>query len=149
MQPYATKLDLTTRFGELEICSLEDPDNTGAPDVAISDQSLVDATEECNSYVGVRFSFPLPTVPEPLVRACCDIARFRLYKDRPTEEVKYRYERTIKWLEQVASGKAVLVFQPSLTEAEKEELKGASVAIGTTYQGGVFGSEITDKMLSL
>lgn len=149
MQAYANRQDLTTRFAELEICSLEDPDNIGAPDVAISDAALMDATEECNTYVGVRFSFPLPSVPEPLVRACCDIARFRLYKDRPTEEVKYRYERTIKWLEQIASGKAVLVFEPNLTEAQKEELKGASVAVGTTYNGGVFGSDTMNKMLEL
>lgn len=146
---YAVRTNLVGRFGESEVASLEDPDNTGTPVAAISNSALSDASEEIDTYIGVKFSLPLPSVPEPLVRACCDVARFRMYKDRPTEEVKYRYERTIKWLEQIAAGKAVLVFNPPLTEQQIEDVKGPGVAIGTTYTQGVFSSDVLDKMPTL
>ena len=143
---YANRDNFVSRFGEGEIVPLEDFDNTGFPNEAASLLALSDATEEINTYIGVRYKLPLPNVPEPVVRACCDIARYRLYKDRPTEEVKYRYERTIKWLEQVGTGKAVLNFVPALTEVQQEQIKGPSVAIGTTYNAGVFNSSVFDSM---
>lgn len=56
--------------------------------------------------MAVRYTVPLPSVPAPLKVAVCDIARFRLYKDRPTDEVKYRYEQAVKWLKALARGEA-------------------------------------------
>jgi len=145
MTSYANRLNLVSRFGETEIALLEDPDNTTS-NQAISALALQDASEELDTYLGVKYSLPLPSVPEPIIRACCDIARYRLYKDRPTEEIKYRYERTITWLEQIASGKAVLIFIPALTPEEVDGIKGPSVAIGTTYNQGVFSNTALDKM---
>lgn len=143
---YANRTDLARRFGEQEIASLEDPDNTGSGDVRVSAEALDDATEEVNSYVAVRYALPLPTVPAPLSRACCDVARFRLYKDRPTEEVKYRYERTIKWLEQLAAGKVLLTFEPALTPAEVEDLTKPALPVGVKYTGGVFSDDVLGLM---
>lgn len=146
MAAYADRSGLTDRFGESEIALLEDPDNAGFPNELLSAKALSDASEEINSYIAVRYSLPLPSTPDPVIRACCDIARFRLYKDRPTDEVKYRYEQTVEWLRQIAVGKAVLVFSIPLTEQQKEEIKGPSVSIGTTYNMGVFSNNILDKM---
>lgn len=143
---YANRTDLARRFGEQEIASLEDPDNTGSGDVRVSTEALDDATEEVNSYVAVRYALPLPTVPAPLSRACCDVARFRLYKDRPTEEVKYRYERTIKWLEQLAAGKVLLTFEPALTPTQVEDLTKPATPVGVKYTGGVFNDGVMDLM---
>lgn len=143
---YANRTDLARRFGEQEIASLEDPDNTGSGDVRVSTEALDDATEEVNSYVAVRYALPLPTVPAPLSRACCDVARFRLYKDRPTEEVKYRYERTIKWLEQLAAGKVLLTFEPALTPTQVEDLTKPATPVGVKYTGGVFNDDVMGLM---
>jgi phage gp36-like protein len=144
---YAARADLVKRFGEQEIASLEDPDNTGAPSAAVSQEALEDATEEVNSYVAVRYGLPLPSVPAPLSRAVCDVARFRLYKDRPTEEVKYRYERTVKWLEQLAAGKVLLTFDPALTPAQTEELTKPATPVSAHYSGGAFSDDTLGKMV--
>lgn len=144
---YANRTDLVRRFGEQEIASLEDPDNTGSVDARVSTEALDDATEEANSYVAVRYVLPLPTTPAPLSRACCDIARFRLYKDRPTEEVKYRYERAVKWLEQLAAGKVLLTFDPVLTPTQVEDLTKPATPVGAHYSGGIFSDATLDKMV--
>jgi phage gp36-like protein len=143
---YANRTDLARRFGEQEIASLEDPDNTGSVDARVSAEALDDATEEVNSYVAVRYALPLPTVPAPLSRACADVARFRMYKDRPTAEVKYRYERTIKWLEQLAAGKVLLTFEPALTPTEVENLTKPTLPVGVKYTGGVFSDDVLGLM---
>jgi len=145
MSAYASRADMVQRFGEQETASLEDPSNIGVPDAAVTAEALEDATEELNSYVAVRYSVPLPQIPAPLVRACCDVARFRLYKDRPTEEITYRYERTIKWLEQLALGKVLLTFDPALSPEQIEDLTKPSTPVSAKYTGGVF----SDATLSL
>ena len=145
---YATRADLVARFGEQEIASLEDPDNTGAG-LRISSDALSDATEEINSYVAVRYSVPLASVPAPLSRACCDVARFRLYKDRPTEEVKYRYERTIKWLEQLAAGKVSLTFTAPLPPDQAAQASIPAAPVSMVDTGGVFGDDVLKYMVDV
>lgn len=146
---YATRSDMTLRYGEAEIASLEDADNTGAGNEEVTARALLDAQEEADSYVAVRYSTPLPSVPAPLARATCDIARFRLYKDRPTEEVKYRYERSVKWLEQLAAGKVLLTFIPTLTSAQAAEITMPVSPVSAHYAEGVFSDAALDKMVSL
>ena len=140
---YATRAELVKRFGELEISSLEDQDGAGSPVPAVSEAALLDATQEADSYVAVRYPLPLPTVPTPLVVAVCDIARYRLYKDRPTEQVTYRYEAALKWLEKLAAGKVTIAFEPAVAPVE---IPRAPVAIGTQYTGGVFSAEVMARM---
>lgn len=143
---YADRDALVRRFGEQEISSLEDPDGTGHSSSVISDEALQDASQEVDSYVAVKYTVPLPTVPAPLSRACCDIARFRLYKDRPTDEVKYRYERAIKWLEQLAAGKVLLTFTPALTPVQEDELTNPATPVGLEYPGDVFSDDVLSGM---
>lgn len=146
MAAFATRADLVRRFGEQEIASLEDPDNTGSADAKVSAEALDDASEEANSYVAVRYVLPLPNVPAPLSRTCCDIARYRLYKDRPTEEVKYRYENAIKWLKDLAAGKVLLTFDPALTPPQVEDLTKPALPTGAKYDGGVFNDATMGMM---
>lgn len=140
---YATRTELVARFGEPEIASLEDLSGTGTSVPGVSLAALEDATQEANSYLAVRYPLPLPTVPTPLVVAVCDIARYRLYKDRPTEQVKYRYEAALKWLEKLAAGKVTIPFAPDVSPVE---IPRAPVAIGTQYTGGVFSAEVMARM---
>lgn len=146
---YATRQSMVQRYGEAEIASLEDPDNTGTNDEAVTALALTDATEEVDSYVAVRYTLPLVSIPAPLSRATCDVARYRLYKDRPTEEVKYRYERSIKWLEQLAAGKVLLTFAPALTATQTEELTAPVTPTAARYDGRVFSDEVLDKMVDM
>lgn len=143
---YATRADLVKRFGALEIEALEDPDNTGAPATSITTEALKDASDVISSYVSVRYKPPLPSIPAPLRLAACDVARFQLYKDRPTDQVTYRYEKTIKWLEQLSAGKVFLEFDPALTDDQIDAIAKPATPVGAVQTLGVFG-DATFKMM--
>lgn len=105
---YATTQDLIDSFSEEELTQLTDRDNNGAWDADVVDAALVAADEEINSYIGSRYTLPLASVPGPLRRRACDIARYFLYKDRPTGTVKDNYDAAMAWLRQVRAGDADL-----------------------------------------
>jgi phage gp36-like protein len=46
---------------------------------------------------------PLPTVPAVLTRITCDIARYRLWEDRASDEVRRRYDDAVKLLTHISS----------------------------------------------
>lgn len=144
---YATKNDLEARFGEGEIQQLE-----AMQTVANSiEEALQDASEEIDSYIAVRYNIPLPETPSTLRRIACNIARYRLYFQQPTEEIENRYKAEIDFLKRVADGKAVLNVlnaQNEVTE-EKPVNSPTTMPIGTTYRGGVFGDAVLSMMPSI
>lgn len=144
---YATKSDLVVRFGgELEQLLMMLPSVTAVED------AIQDATEEINGHIGGRYSLPLPNVPSNLKRMACDIARYRLYFQQPTEEVRKRYEDAISFLKRVAENKAHLQIQSEESDEiiDDEPTKKPSILpIGSTYRGGVFGDDILSKMPSI
>ena len=105
---YATKQDLIDRFGETELAQLTDRASGAAIVDAVLDRALADADAEINSYISVNHVLPLSPVPANLVRVAGDVARYYLYEDRVTEQVKARYDDAIAFLKNVASGKASL-----------------------------------------
>lgn len=114
--------------------------------------ALQDATEEINGYIGGRYSLPLPNVPSNLNRIACDIARYRLYFEQPTEHVTKLYDDAIAFLKRVQDKKADL----QIIDQESKEIineqpqnKPSTVPIGTTYTGGVFGDSTLNKMPSM
>lgn len=141
---YATEPDLVARFGnELEQLKRVLPSPTAVED------AIQDATEEINGHIGGRYSLPLPNVPSNLKRMACDIARYRLYFQQPTEEVRQRYEDAIAFLKRVADNKAHLQIQEEATNQiieDEPSKKPSTMPIGTTYRGGVFGDDILGKM---
>lgn len=138
---YASRIDLESRFSAEEVSNLELVVGPGG--VA---RALQDAAEEADSYVAVRYTIPLPSVPAPLRVAVCDIARFRLYKDRPTEEVKYRYEQAVKWLVALSVGKTALVFSPALSVDEEEAIVSPVTPVAGTIRTGVFNDDLLQAM---
>lgn len=100
---YATVLDLTGRFGEREIEELVASD-TGAPDMARAEKALADGAAEIDAYLDGRYVLPLANVPAVLPRLNCDIARYRLWDDQASEEVRARYEDAVRFLRAVAGG---------------------------------------------
>lgn len=141
---YATEADLVARFGE-EISNLK----LMVSNPTFVDDAIQDATEEINGHIGGRYPLPLPNVPSNLKRMACDIARYRLYFQQPTEEVRKRYEDAIAFLKRVADNKAHLQIQlPETNEIVDDQPKNkpSTAPIGTSYTGGVFGDDTLNKM---
>jgi len=144
---YATRNDLEARFGEGELQQLEMMQTAGNS----LEEALQDASEEIDSYIAVRYVLPLPSTPSTLKRIACNIARYRLYFQQPTEEVENRYKAEIDFLKRIADGKATLNILNPQNEVSEEQPKNkpSTMPIGTTYTGGVFGDSILDKMPSI
>lgn len=144
---YATRNDLEARFGEGEIQGLESMQTVSNS----IEEALQDAAEEIDSYIAIRYVMPLPSTPSTLKRIACNIARYRLYFQSPTEEVENRYKAEIDFLKRIADGKATLNIlnpQNEVTE-EKPARAPATMPIGTTYRGGIFGDDVLNMMPSI
>ncbi|ABE45643.1 gp436 family protein [Polaromonas sp. JS666] len=106
---YAVKQDMIDRFAQSELIQLTDRTGSAiAVDDAVLAQALLDADAEIDGYLMGRYALPLASVPRILIGACCDVARYRLYDDRATEQVTKRYDDAIKFLKLVADGKVSL-----------------------------------------
>lgn len=102
---YATVQDMVDRFRETEMTQISDP--TGAADGMDGDaieRAIADASAEIDTYLVSRYTLPLATVPRVLINVCCDVARYRLYEDRATEQVSKRYDDAIKLLTKLSTG---------------------------------------------
>lgn len=144
---YATRNDLEARFGEGELQQLEMMQTVGNS----IEEALQDASEEIDSYIAVKYVLPLPSIPSTLKRIACNIARYRLYFQQPTEEVENRYKAEIDFLKRVADGKATLNILNPQNEVTEEQPKNkpSTMPIGTTYTGGVFGDDVLNMMPSI
>ncbi|MCR6494794.1 DUF1320 family protein [Thermomonas sp. S9] len=49
---------------------------------------LDDAQAEIDGYIASRYKLPLPTVPAALARIACDVARYRLWEDVASDDVR-------------------------------------------------------------
>jgi phage gp36-like protein len=105
--PYAVLQDLIDRFGEDAIIALTDRDlpPAGVVNEALVDRALADAAATIDGYLQSRYTLPLTTVPAMINVLACDIARYRLMAERPTDEARARFNDAIGWLSNVAMGK--------------------------------------------
>ncbi|MDO6747209.1 gp436 family protein [Gilvimarinus sp. 1_MG-2023] len=106
--PYCTQQDLQSRFGDAELIRIADRDRDGEIDADVVNVALNDASNEIDAYVGSRYSVPMSPAPDLLKRLCADIARYRLYDERPLEEVENRYKQAVATLRDIANGRASL-----------------------------------------
>lgn len=133
---YATALELLQRFGDREMAERGAPDApevTGAllrltveggdrsaysqaeqdaADTALAriEGALDDATKTINSYL-IAYTLPLEQAlidASNLPQINGDMARYHLYDDGAPEFVKDRYDAAMKWLRDIAAGKASL-----------------------------------------
>lgn len=107
---YSTLATITEQFGAKEVLRVSDRDKDGVADVGVVDRAIADADAEIDSYIGTKYKVPLDPVPGIVVTASATIAMYRMSYDvgSLTEEKRRRYEDLIRWLRDVASGKAVL-----------------------------------------
>lgn len=132
---YATATDMLTRFDADEIAQRADrvmprrvfgdlltvlasggdtsgfdPADVAQGQVAMTrlQRALDDARDTVDSYISARYALPISPVPAILERTACDLARFYLYDDNATEQVKDRHTVAMKLLADVRDGKAQL-----------------------------------------
>lgn len=108
---YATVDDLCAAFGLQEIAQLtqRDAGQVGTIDEVIAGAALDAASREIDSRIGARFAVPLASVPALIRSACCDLARWRLYRHSIPETVGDRHAAVVRWLDAVGAGRAVLL----------------------------------------
>lgn len=124
--PYASQTDMTRRFGEAELIQLTDRQGVGAIDTQVLGDALNSADAEIHAYIAGRYPVPLPAVPPIIVQIACDIARYRLWADRASDEVRRRYEDARALLDRIARGLAVLPLPPQQTPAPYAEARPGS-----------------------
>lgn len=117
---YAQVDDFVVRIGERESIELTDREMLGVVGEEVLLVSLSDSSSQIDGYLSGRYKLPLATVPQNLVRICCDLARYHLTSKSSvtmTEEVENRYKLCLKELEQISKGVVVLGLDEP-TEAE-------------------------------
>ncbi|MCT6700919.1 gp436 family protein [Rheinheimera sp. 4Y26] len=133
---YCDLTELQSRFGLDEINQLIDPDGTGAVE-AIALAELTTASATIDSYLTGRYPLPLNVVPVILVGICADLTRYALYRNAVPELVKERYLAAIRWLRDVADGKA------SLGLSTAHEAPATDAAIEIKSGGNVWQRDIS------
>lgn len=101
---YAAPADLYQRFDESEISALASRDGAGVSAADVIDAALASADNLIDGYVGAQYALPLAATPALLTELACDIARYRLWKDRASEQVRQGYEDAIDTLKRIAAG---------------------------------------------
>ena len=106
---YATQADITTLYSE-DALFVADRDGDGVVDAGAVERALLSASDEIDTYLGVRFPVPYAQASNVLVQLCVDMAVYRLAQTRDvlTEELRTRYEDALKLLMRIADGKATL-----------------------------------------
>ncbi len=106
---YATKDDLLKRDeAYLRTCAYSAMSDEW-DDVGI-DQALMDATDEVNTYLSVRYTLPLETIPNIITSLTIPVAFYWLgdSNSQVTEIIEERYKNSIARLKGIAAGKANL-----------------------------------------
>lgn len=135
---YTTASQMLIRFGATEMAQVATPDDAAVIDVGLlrltvaggdrsgHDPALVEVADEAltridlaigeaesriNAYLAARY--PLPLDPEMVATGClpgfcADMARYLLHDDKATEAVTQRHATAVRWLQDVAAGKARL-----------------------------------------
>jgi phage gp36-like protein len=132
MAEYATSQDFMRAFGATEairITNIDSPTAAAVNETRMT-EALADASDEIDSYLQERYTISVirAATPKRLQRICLDIARYTLTKNRPPEDYRQRYEDAIRWLRDVAAGKASL----GLTE-DGEATPEAASALPTYF----------------
>jgi phage gp36-like protein len=104
---YCSKQGLIDRFSLNELIQLTDRDSLGIINDDVLNRAIEDASTEMDAYLS-RFNFTADTLPKSLKPLACDIARYRLYDEAPTEHVTNRYNNAIKFLKAVNKGEITI-----------------------------------------
>lgn len=108
MAAYVTQQDLIDRFGNAEMLAIADRDQDQVIDIAVVAGALADASALIDSYLAKRYALPLVAAPPALIPVAAALARHALYAANPPEDVRAAHDDAMRFLRDVAGGKAVL-----------------------------------------
>lgn len=137
--PYATLQDMVDRFGEAELAELtnREPGATSVNEDVLG-KALADADAEIDSYIAGRYGpLPLAVIPTVLIQRACDLARWFLYGDRPTDTVTARYNAAIAWLKGVARGEVSLNLS-----ATNQDTRGSDLPVVSSPERAFTGDSL-------
>lgn len=107
---YVTQTDLEAYFGTEQLLIAADRDGDGSYDTDVISTGITAATEEIDTYVGIKYELPLAATPGVLTRVGCDLAMYHMSVGHHsmTEDKKERYNNGVRWLRDLAAGKVTL-----------------------------------------
>ncbi|MBL4870542.1 MAG: DUF1320 domain-containing protein [Robiginitomaculum sp.] len=124
---YAAQSDIVKAYGE-DILYPSIGDDGLLDDAKVS-AAIEKAVAEIDSYLGIRYTLPLPSIPERLVEICIDFAVYKMTNtaDALTDDIKARYKDGLSWLKDVGAGRASLGLPTPAgkTSARPVTIKGA------------------------
>jgi len=125
---------MDSHFGSAEVLIAFDRDGSGSADTGVLAAALTAATEEIDSYVGVKYNLPLAVIPGVLMRVCCDLAMYHGSINSPamTEDKETRYGQRIKWLKDLAKGMTTLGI------SEEQVVKNDTVTLSSDSETRLF-----------
>lgn len=100
---YADRAAFELAFGAAEAADLE------GSAFGRLDKAIAEASAQADSFLAARYATPVAFAGLALQQATLDLARFRLWDSRSPEEVRNRQQDALKWLRDVATGKAQLL----------------------------------------
>lgn len=136
---YLTAEDYVARFGYEETVRLTDEDRKGIIDGDKLLNALNDATQVAESYIGVKYTLPLNPVPPVVEGIITDLARERLYSQRPTQQVTGAADRARTMLKDISAGRMALPDQTGVGLPQTG--LGSAQSSGEPHQGRVFNDE--------
>lgn len=108
---FATIADMEARFDRAELVQLTNQDGEDSVDEARLNQALKRANNEVLSHIAAKYDVAAGLVQTALDRLCdiaCDLARYYLYRETPTDGVKDRYQTARADLRDLRDGKTKL-----------------------------------------
>jgi phage gp36-like protein len=110
MATYCTEADLIEAYGAEQVLIASDRDGSGVSDPGVIAAAIAAASDEMDSYIGVKYELPLSATPQVMQDWCCVVTMFRMSPEASalTEEKRNRYNDAVKWLSGVAKGHITL-----------------------------------------
>jgi len=111
---YVGAQDIADLYGEEFLLLVAERDGegdlAGAATAAAIEDACAQASSEADSYIGARYPVPVHPAPRALQIHVINMAVHHLAAtaDRMTEQIRQRYEDALRWLKDVAAGRAGL-----------------------------------------
>jgi len=134
---YCSKQGLIDRFSEDELVQLTDRDSLGVINDDVLNRAIEDASTEMDAYLS-RFNYSADTLPKSLKPLACNIARYYLYDEAPTEHVTNRYNNAIKFLKAVNKGEIAIGtnnLDSEVATTDLPEIQSAGTVFGRNNSG--------------
>lgn len=133
MTIYCTRQNYLDEFGAGELLQALDRDRDGIEDAGVFDDMQLRAAGEIEARLALRYTLPLPLVPDNLRRIALDIVRYRIHAHLDFDavrDIRARYQDARRDLDDLASGRAQLDLPPVPGEQPGGELKTDEILDG-------------------